>query len=144
MNILYSILTWNTVPNAAYADYNKKTEVVFLTSKMVAIRNILMTGVPDDKKGFFAAVLCDLVQWTNFGTEIKQLDSNNTYVTAARPVDSEHSNQNYCFHTLIQPASVYKALRRYLDDDIAGIMNKYSFLDYMAAGCLQLLREINK
>ena len=144
MNTLYGILTWGTSGSSDYAFYDKRHDMIVPTNKMLAIRDVVMAGIPDDKKRMFAAFLCDIVRYTNFGSEIHQLDSNNTYVPISRPHDADHSDDKYCLHGLIKPVTAYRPLVRYLDDDIAGRMIKAQFTDWMGAACLQLLREASK
>lgn len=144
MNTLYGILTWNTTPSSGYEYYVKRTDNLLINNKQQAIREVMLTGVPEGAEAFFAAVICDLVRYTNYGAEILRLDSNNTYTQQVRPPDANHSDPAYSFQALIQPVDVYKQLGKYLDDDLTATMNKESFLDWMAAGALQLLREANK
>jgi len=144
MNTLYGILTWGTSGSEAYSFYDKRHDMVMPTNKMLAIRDIIMTGIPDDKKRMFAAFLCDIVRYSNFGSDILQLDDNNTYVAITRPPNTEHSDARYCLHGLIKPVIAYKQLRRYLDTDIEGRMVQAAFTDWMGAACLQLLREASK
>lgn len=144
MNTLYGILTWGTSGSSDYAFYDKRHDMIVPSNKMLAIRDIVMTGIPDDKKRMFAAFLCDIVRYTNFGSDILKLDDNNTYVPITRPTDADHSDSRYCLHGLIKPASAYRPLLRYLDTDITGRMIKASFTDWMGAACLQLLREVAK
>jgi len=141
MNTLYGILV-QTVPSSPdYAWYDKQYDLTVPTTKMQNIRDILLTGVPIEKIRMFASVVCNLVLYTRFGADIQNLDPNNSYVDVTRPDDSDHSDQSYCCYGLIQPVTAYKKLRMFLDDDISGLLNKDSWVDWMAAGCLQLLRE---
>ena len=144
MNTLYGILTWNTTPSSDYEYYVKRTDNVLVSNRQLEIRNILMTGVPTGAEAFFASVICYMVRYTNYGKEIQQRDANNTYAPVTRPPDANHSNSAYSFQALVQPASAYAQLVKYLDNDIDSTMNKDSFLDWMGAGCLQLLREADK
>ena len=141
MNTLYGILVMNVPSTADYAWYDKQYDVTVPTTKMQNIREILLTGIPAEKVRMFASVVCNFVLYTSFGAEIQKLDPNNSYVEVTRPSDSEHSDQAYCCFGLIQPVSAYRKLRTFLDEDIAARMNKSSWIDYLAAGCLQLLRE---
>ena len=144
MNRLYSILTYAYPIPDNYVWYAKHTSQFVPTEKMLAIREILLSGVPSAKVAMFAATICNLIQFTCLWPAIKKLDPNNTYVTPQRPAGSNHSNQAYCMHTLIRPASEYQPLKRYLDTETQGHINMQSWLDIMAAGCLMLLRETSK
>ena len=140
MNKLFSMLMQGyVIPADSW--YYKKTSFVPASSRSAEIVAILMTGVPEARKAMYAAVLCNLALLTQYGEEIKKLDPNNTYVEVTRPTSASHSMSAYCMHDLIQPARVYKALVKYLGDDIMETLDTNSWIDLMGAGCLQLLRE---
>ena len=140
MNKLYSILV---SPLKVSGWYKKQTEETrpLITKNSQEIKYILLTGVPATSLAMFACVVCDMVLYSTFGTEIQQLDNNNTYFDPGRPDDAAHNDPTYCFHQLIQPASALSAIRYHLDQDILDRLNLESWLDIMAAGCLQMLRE---
>ena len=94
-----------------------------------------------DRTIFFACTVCGLVSNSAFDAEIKALDPDNTYGQPSRPPDATHSNSSYCFYTLVQPLSTYRLLKGYLDPDLVARLAGGSWLDYVAAGCVQMLRE---
>ena len=141
MNKLFSILMQGVVIPDSFSWYAKKTSAVISTDKMLAIVELVMTGVPDTRRALFASMLCNAVMYTQFGADIKKIDSNNTYVPPVRPSDATHSNQLYCINDLIQPVHSYRAILRYLDDDISKLVDANSWFDLMGAAGLQLLRE---
>lgn len=140
MNTLYSILVSPSKPSGWYA---KQIEDVtpLVSKRSQAIKDILLTGVPGNSLSMFVCVVCYMVLASTFGEEIKKLDSNNTYFNPARPKDAAHNDPLFCFHQIVQPASVLQAIKYHLDTDIQERMNPESWVDLMAAGCLQLLRE---
>ena len=143
MNLLYAILMRGTQASGDYVWYHKESIGYIPTERMQAIRDILMQGV-GDALPMVACQVCAMVLYTQFGTEIKALDSNNTYTDVTRPPDKTHDDPAYCMYNLIKPADAYKQLRRYLDEDIVSRADLTSWLDIMAAGCLQMLREATK
>lgn len=141
MNILYSFLMNGETPDTAYEWYKKANSTVMHTTRSNKIRDILTQGVAKELP-MFAAQICYMVLYTQFGEQIKQLDSNNTYFDPGRPAEADHNDTRYCMYKLIKPASEYRQLRNYLDDDIANETDFSSWLSIMAAGCLQILREV--
>lgn len=143
MNLLYAILMGGSQASGDYTWYHKHTTGYIPTTRMQDIRTILIQGT-DVALPMFVCKVCYMVLYTQFGNEIKELDYNNTYTDVARPPDAVHDDMKYCMHQLIRPADAYKQIRRYLDDDIASRVDLSSWLDIMAAGCLQMLREATK
>ena len=141
INKLYGILTNGVKASGTYEWYNKQCDNPMHTQRMDTIRNIVLTGIDDEHLNFFACVVCGLVKYSAFDAEITLLDSNNTYSDPGRPPEAAHSNSSYCFYTLVQPLSSYRLLKGFLDEDLAAKIAGGSWLDYVAAGCAQMLRE---
>ena len=141
MNTLYSILLRDTSIPSAYAWYTKRTETIHNSQRMDDIVDIILTDVPADKIAMFISYLCYIVLTTQYGTEIKTLDPANTYMEVSRPTSADHSDQRFCLHDLIKPASTYSELLQYLAEDIRAVLDQNSWFDLMGAACLQLLRE---
>lgn len=143
MNLLYAILMAGSQASGDYAWYSKRITGYIPTTRLQDIRDILVqdTGAA---LPMYVCMVCYMVLYTQFGKEIKELDSNNTYTDITRPADSDHDDEKYCVYKLIKPAESYQQLLHYLDDDISSRLDRSSWLDLMAAGCLQLLREATK
>ena len=141
MNILYNFLMNGATQDSDYAWYKKESSAVLHTTRSNKIRDILVQGVSKELP-MFAAQVCYMVLYTQFGKQIRQLDSNNTYFDSGRPANSDHNDPRYCLYSLIKPANEYRQIRSYLDDDIANETDFSSWLSIMAAGCLQILREV--
>ena len=144
LNVLYGILTNGESAVAPYEWYGKQCDNPVHTAKIDAIRQILLTGVPAEKTNFFACVVCDLVRHSEFGNEIFVMDYNNTYNPPGRPLLSSHDDDYYTFHELCLPTQAFLGLKLYLDEDITARLSGLIWLDYIAAGCLQILREVYK
>lgn len=140
MNILYAILMNGAHATGNYVWYDKHHNGYIPTARMQAIRDIITQGV-DEKLPLLACQICSMVLYTQFGQQIKELDPNNSYVDTTRPVDADHNDSKYCLYDVIKSVSAYQNIRNYLDDDIAAVLDKESWLDIVAAGCLQMLRE---
>ena len=141
MNKLFSILMQGYAPES-FSWFDKSMSSVTPAERTDALVQIIMKGVPRDRRAMFSSALCNLVLNTQYGAEIKKLDPNNTYVRVTRPKNSEHSDPKYCIHDLIQPVTAYKDIKLYLQDDIASTLNADSWFELMGAACLQLLREV--
>ena len=141
MNILYSFLMNGATPDPDYAWYAKQTDSVLHTTRSNKILEILTQDIAKELP-MFAAQVCYMVLYTQFGDQIRKLDSNNTYFDPGRPSDKAHNDTRYCIYRLIKPAEAYRQLRNYLDEDIADETDFSSWLSLMAAGCLQILREV--
>ena len=149
MNILYALLMAGETPTSDYTWYDKHHDNYLLTARMREIRDLIVQDA-GDKLPMLVCQICAMVLYTQFGQQIKELDSNNTYQDVTRPPQSDHNDDRYCFFTvienkaipLIKPASAYQKLRNYLEDDIASVVDNSSWLDLIAAACLQLLREV--
>lgn len=145
INVLYGILTNGEQAPSAYSWYDKVADNPMHTPRIDALRTAILTGVPANQINFFACCVCSLIKHTEFGTEIMKLDENNTYnVTLQRPLTAPHSDDAYTMHQLMQPIDAYIGLKAYLDKDISDRLTAPVWLDYMAAGCLQILREVFK
>lgn len=141
MNKLFSLLLRGN--NSDIGWYYKKTAFIPMTQRALNIVNILMADVPVSRMSMYAAALCQVALYTQYGAEIKKLDPNNTYADVVRPPACSHSDPEYCAHDLIKPIDAYKGLLMYLQDDIAEVLDENSWFDMIGAGCLQLLREVN-
>lgn len=141
MNKLFSILMQGYAPES-FSWFDKSTSPVTTTDRIDSLVQLIMKGVPRNKRAMFASVICNLVLNTQYGAEIEKLDPNNTYVRVTRPKTAEHSDPAYCMHDLIQPIAAYKDIQLYLQDDISETLNTESWFDLMGAACLQLLREV--
>lgn len=144
LNVLYGMLTNGVVADDPYEWYNKSCDNPLHTAKADEIRAILLTDIPQEKVNFFASVICNFVWHTEFGDEIYKLDSNNTYHAPSRPAMKKHSDDAYTFNQLTVPAEKLTRVRTFLDEDIESRLTGKVWLDYMAAGCLQMLREVYK
>lgn len=153
MNILYALLMAGETPTSDYAWYDKHHGTYIITERMQEIRDLIVQD-SGDKLPLLVCQICAMVLYTQFGQQIKELDSNNTYQDVTRPVDAAHNDDKYCLYTvtgstttpvipLIKPAAAYQKLRNYLEDDIAAVVDTSSWLDLIAAACLQLLREVS-
>ena len=144
INKLYGVLLGMAVEDvpAAYSWYIKKFTTVATSEKVQNILKVLLKTVPLDKRVVFACLVCNAILSTVFGPEIKKLDPVNTYIPVKRPPDSEDSDNNFCLVSMTEPASAYKALLQYLDPDIKEKLTAPTWIEYIAAGCLQILREL--
>lgn len=142
INVLYGLLTNGSVAEGIYSWYGKTCDNPLHTERIDNIRNVLLTGVSDDKLNFFACIVCSLVLNTEFEAEIRKLDSNNTYVTPSRPPDKNHSDPAYCFYQFEPRIETYKHVKAYLDKDLLDRASGGDWLSWFAAGCLQMLREV--
>ena len=61
-----------------------------------------------------------------------------------RPPNSANDSSDFCLSNMVGSVENYKQLKRYLDEDIMEKLIAPSWVDYIAAGCLQILREIDK
>lgn len=130
INRLYSLLTVDK-PNTDQR-YKKKTSVVWHTDRSKAIRDILVAKAESDI-GYFASLVCYEVLATQYGEDILALDGNNTYAQLSA---SENTMSNKT-HTAQQLAAVLP----YLDQDIKDRLVAPTWIETVAAGCLQMLRE---
>ena len=143
INTLYSLLVDH--PLCPQVDqFSKMTTPVFHTKKSRAIQDILLAGVLNigatSRMPLFASVVCYLVRFSDFGDDIYKLDPVNTYVEVERA--ENETNADMCIHDLTTDTGVSSTLTRYLDQDIKDRLQCPTWLDYMAAGCLQMLREV--
>lgn len=144
INVLYGILTNEAVAEGIYTWYGKTCDNPTHTARIDSIRNILLTDIPVGKLNFFACVVCNLVLNTEFEAEIRKLDPNNTYTKPSRPPNTSHRDPSYSFQQFPLKVSVYKHIGGYLDDDLRNRASGGDWLDWFAAGCLQMLREVYK
>lgn len=149
LNVLYGALMGDVVDSGStiFNWFKKRFSILFPNDKAKAIRDIIMISalVPTpEQKVILAAALCYWVMQTAFGNEIHELDSNNTYNIVTRPSSVSHSDQSCCLYNLLNQIDT-QALLRYLDKDIRDrIPAGSNTLAIVAAGCLQLLREVRK
>ena len=78
--------------------------------------------------------------FTEFGSEIRELDGNNTYVPVSKAPGVEVLSPESLLYDLTGPVYRYKVMYRYLDEDIVDRLSVPTWLDVMSAGCLQMLR----
>lgn len=140
MNKLYGALMQDATITSDYSWYEKHWDGYLSTERIRAIRDIIVQDA-GDKLPLLASVICNMVLYTQFGRQIKELDSNNTYSDVTRPKDSDNNDSKYCIWDVIKPVAAYQQIRMYLEDDIASTVDTASWLDLIAAGCLQILRE---
>jgi hypothetical protein len=143
MNKLFNILMRGCSIPLSFSWYAKRSEVVPATERVLELVDIVMTGVPLERRAMVASQLCNLVLYTQYGPEIKKLDPNNTYVPVTRDPNVAHTEPTYCMHDLIQPIKSYKPILGRIDDDIRNTLDEESWLDMMGAACLQMLREVS-
>jgi hypothetical protein len=141
MNKLYAILMAGASATGDYAWYAKHHDDYILTERMQQIRDLIVQGA-DEKLPLLVSQICAMILYTQFGQRIKELDSNNTYVDVTRPATADNNDSKYCLYDVIKPVNAYQKIRLYLNDDIASVVDNESWLDLIAAGCLQLLREV--
>lgn len=137
-NRLYGLLTYGYNLEGSY--YKKLHTPVFPSDKGKAIQKILLTGVPDSRVPLLACFLCYESMFTEFGSEIRELDGNNTYVPVSKAPGVEVLSPESMLYDLTGPVSRYKVMYRYLDEDIVDRLSVPTWLDVMSAGCLQMLR----
>lgn len=143
MNKLYGLLTFEIKNNDITTYYNKKCTRHTPTEKGARLIHELTSNVHESRLPMFACFVCNAVLDTAFGDEIRKLDPNNTYTTITRDPDWDSGNGALLLHDLICRPSILRAgLRKYLDPDIAARILLPDWMDCMAAGCLQLLREV--
>lgn len=143
INKLYGVLLGSSGVPAAYEWYKKKFTVCPTNDKINGILSVLCLAVPETRRALFACIICHAVLHTIFGKEITALDPVNTYVPVERPND-DNDNPDFCLFQMIGNAQAYQAVKQYLDDDIKERLVTPTFVDYIAAGCLQILRELAK
>lgn len=143
INKLYGVLLGTSAVPASYEWYKKKFTVCTTNDKINNILAILCLTVPEARRAVFACLICNAVLHTIFGKEIEALDPVNTYVPVKRPTE-DNDDQDFCLFQMIGNSQSYQALKQYLDDDIKEKLVAPTFVDYIAAGCLQILRELAK
>lgn len=150
INKLYGVLLGMSTAEVPtdYRWYIKKFTPIATNEKVQNILKILVHTVPMDKRALFACIICNAVLHTIFGKEIADRDPVNTYVPVSRPPDRTHHDtpdgQDYSLHDMMAPTDSYRALKQYLDEDITPKLNTATWIDWIAAGCLQILRELDK
>lgn len=143
MNRLYGLLTFEIRDKSIDAYYDKKCTRQTPSKKGKDIINTIMSGVPETRIPVFACFVCNAVLDTAFGDDILALDPNNTYTSITRDPDWDGAQGALLLHDLImRPSTLRAGLRQYLDSDIASRVMLPEWMDCMAAGCLQLLREV--
>ena len=144
INKLYGILLGSASVPEAYQWYVKKFTPYATNDKIQGILKILLVAVSVDKRVMFACLACNATLHTVFGKEIEERDPVNTYLPVSRPPDSANDSSDFCLSNMVGASENYKQLKRYLDEDIMEKLTAPSWVDYIAAGCLQILREIDK
>lgn len=143
INKLYGVLLDNASISDTYSWYKKKFTVCMTNDKVKKILGVLCMSVPEARRVVFACLICNAVLPTIFGKEIEKLDPVNTYVPVGRP-NTDNDNPDFCLYDMIGNAQSYQAVKQYLDADIKERLVAPTFIDYIAAGCLQILRELAK
>ena len=144
INKLYGILKGAADVPAGYEWYIKKFTPIATNEKIQDILKVLLAAVSPDKRIVFACLICNVVLHTVFGKEIENRDPVNTYVPVTRPPNSANDDDSFCLFKLAAPQESYKPMLQYLDEDIVEKLTSSSWIDYIAAGCLQILRELDK
>ena len=142
LNVLYGLITNGAVAEGIYSWYGKTCDNPLHTERIDNIRNVLVADIPEEKLNFFACVVCSMVMETAFEPEILKYDANNTYSKPSRPPGKPHSDPNYSFQQFSPKVSVYKRVKGLLDKDLADKAAGGNWLDWFAAGCVQMLREV--
>ena len=143
INKLYSILMNGESIDADFVFYAKKQSLQGMTDKMRSIRAVLLDHVPAERRPMFISALCWLVRHSMFCNDIAELDPENTYTHPERPEEADHDDVTYCMYDCIKPVEYYRQLKRWLDTDITDRLAAPTWLDWVAAGCLQMLREVS-
>lgn len=143
INKLYGVLLGTSTVPDMYRWYIKKFTPLATNDKVQNILKVLLVAVSPDKRVMFACLICNAILHTVFGKEISELDPVNTYVPVGRPPDSGNDDPAFCLKMETSP-DTYKQLRQFLDEDILDRLTSATWVDYIAAGCLQILRELNK
>jgi hypothetical protein len=144
INKLYGVLLGTVAVPDMYKWYIKKFTPLATNDKVQNILKILLLTVSLDKRAMFACLICNAILHTAFGKEISELDPVNTYIPVGRPPDSGNDDPAFCLKMETSP-DVYMPLKQFLDEDIIDRLNAAAtWIDYIAAGCLQILRELNK
>lgn len=141
MNKLYGLLMAGVSMDAQPAYYVKRFYPVAHTPKSRAMRDALMTDVPEDRVALLASFLCSEVKNTRFGEEILLLDSENTYAPFTRDPSRPADDPKLLIYDLVKPLPMLQELCKWLDDDLEERLELAGWLDVMAAVCLQILRE---
>lgn len=144
INKLYSLLLDSYSYNKNDR-FSKFTTPVFHTDRSRKIQEILMRAAVAtnvNKLPLFASVVCYMNRFSLFGDEIEKLDPVNTYVQIERTQND--TDDSMCMYELTDMAYISTELKRYLDKDIIDNLEAVTWLDYMAAGCLQMLREVSE
>lgn len=137
-NILYGMLAAGKIPESAA--YWKRHTSVASTRSAASLRAILVPNYDDPRLDLYVSTVCAAVLETAFGNDISRLDPDNTYELPELPRGSMSSRPK--LYELTKSPSAMRRIVRLLDEDIRDRLTVPTWLDYMAAGCLQLLREI--
>lgn len=155
INILYSIFTGAfPTQTPVHTQYKKISSTVILrTEKMDDIVNLIFAkynaNTNSNSAHVFAAVICYYIRFSIFGDDIYEIDKANTYVEPERITSDNQPTNKADVGT--EPISAYigtcsvselQHIKQYLDKDILDRLEEPTWLDLVAAGCLQLLREV--
>ena len=134
---MYNILYGALAGDAGAGRYGKHFTRATLTSRGAELAALLRcdASMPPDKRRLYASAVCACVLDTQFGNEIAALDINNTYVHPVR-------EDNTCLYDTTTGPDTMGDIVSMLDDDIRERLAAPQWIDIMAAGCLQLLREV--
>lgn len=150
INKLYGILLGMSTAEVPtdYKWYIKKFTPIATNDKVQGILKILLQTVSLDRRALFACLMCNAILHTVFGKEIEERDPVNTYKPVTRPPkSSNHDTEDgtdFSLWRMAAPADAYKPLLQFLDEDIVQKLSTATWVDYIAAGCLQILRELDR
>ena len=138
-NVLYGLLAAGKV--SSDDPYYKRHIRPPATSVAAELVKLLVPSAATDtgRRGLFASAVCAAVLDTCFGNDIARLDPHNTY---EHPVVHGTVGERQTMYDLTGSPKSLRALVPLLDEDIAERLAAPQWIDYMAAGCLQLLREV--
>ena len=140
MNDLYALLTYKQ-PTGDGSYYVKRHTQAKHTYASTEIADAITAHVPDNRICMFACVLCNAVLFTRFKADILAYDKNNTYTPVKRPPSVLGDDSSCCMHDLCLTDTEMHSLLKYVDKDILDRITVHTWLDDMAALCLQMLRE---
>jgi len=140
MNDLYALLTYKQ-PDGDGSYYVKRHSPAKHTDTSMVLADAIMANVPDSRACMFASVLCNAVLYTRFKDDILVYDANNTYAPVKRPPGALGDAPGFCMHDLCLNAQEMRKLTQRVSSDIMDRITTHTWLDDMAAVCLQMLKE---
>lgn len=143
-NVLYGILLGGAAPEVSSVYYKRYTPSMLTDLGM----NIVSRLLPSDKarRPVFACTVCAYALDTCFGSQILELDANNTYNKPVRPQDcledvTADKAKSHLMYDLTAPVDSMRWLLPMLDKDISEQLVAPQWIELAAAAGLQLLRE---